>query len=232
MLINTCVTSCINLQYIQSLWELIVSLNKIFLKFRMIWFDPKKWTDDKDFGFEELKSFATHFATPLGEASYDASKVNSEFKRFRLFVKTHYSATELDAKKNWKHALLHQRGEFPNLCLLSELITSISGSNSSVERAFSTLTNMLSDRCLKLKHKTIEDMLLIKANHKIWDEKEREAILDRTTEIYLQKRRRTKIDEPPSKVQRLSTEINIEPDSDEESTDESDIDDDVFLGDL
>ena len=47
-----------------------------------------------------------------------------------------------------------------------------------------------------------------------------------------QKWRRTKIDEPPSKVQRLSTEINIEPDSDEESTDESDIDDDVFLGDL
>ena len=89
--------------------------------------------------------------------------------------------------------------------------------------AFSTLTNMLSGRCLKLKHKTIEDMLLIKANHKIWDEKEREAILDRSTEIYLQKRRWTKIDEPPSKVQRLSTEINIEPDSDEESTDESDI---------
>ena len=47
---------------------------------------------------------------------------------------------ETDAKRIWKHALLYKTKDFPNLCLLVQIIFSISGSNSATDRSFSILT--------------------------------------------------------------------------------------------
>ena len=197
----------------------------------MTWFDPKNWSIEKDYGLNDISSLSSHFKIPLVAAGYDETKIIAEWKRFRCFIKAQYSLTELDdVTKIWKNVLLYKRDEFPNLCLLAELITSISGSNSSAERAFSILTCLLSDRRLKMKHQTIEDLLLIKCNNKIWDEKEKEEIIARATSIYLSKRRTTVVSEPAAKVARLSFQEESESDDElseslSETHSESDIDD-------
>ena len=65
----------------------------------------------------------------------------------------------------------------------------LSGSNPTVERAFSVLTMMLSDRSLSLHHETMEDLMLLKCNDKNWGCQEREDIIDRALEIFRSKRR-------------------------------------------
>ena len=89
----------------------------------------------------------------------------------------------------------YRSNEYPNLCLLAELVISLSGSNSAVERAFSTLRNTLCDKRVCLKHSTLEDLLLVKLNDGAWNEDEREEIIERALQIYLRKRRKRKLDD-------------------------------------
>ena len=72
--------------------------------------------------------------------------------------------------KLWCHVLNFRRLEFPNLCLIIELLTCIAGSNSTVERAFSLLTLLLMDRRWTMHHSTMEDLLITKANDNTWSE--------------------------------------------------------------
>ena len=58
---------------------------------------------------------------------------------------------------------------------------------------------MLSDRHLSMKHRRIELILIIGANDKNWTVKERGEIFKRALDIYIEKRRKTKL-EPPRKV--------------------------------
>ena len=75
----------------------------------------------------------------------------------------------------------------------------LSGSNSTVERQFSILTMMLSDRRLKTSHDLMNFCNALKTNDRNWSEKERSEILRRALEIYLSKsRQKRKNDEPSS----------------------------------
>ena len=80
--------------------------------------------------------------------------------------------------KLWCHVLNFRRLEFPNLCLIIELLTCIAGSNSTVERAFSLLTLLLMDRRWTMHHSTMEDLLITKANDNTWSESERKGITE------------------------------------------------------
>ena len=51
----------------------------------------------------------------------------------------------------WKNILSYKPKEFPNIGLLAELMYCLSGLNSAVERGFSILTMIFSDRRLKKK---------------------------------------------------------------------------------
>ena len=111
--------------------------------------------------------------------------------------------------------LNYKRSEYPNLWLCAEIMLCISGSNSTVERAFSNLTVILSDRRVHMSHARMEMVLSISVNDKNWSPEERDEIIERATEIYLEKRRKKKLSttavhwEPPRKVPR-----NTFPDSD------------------
>ena len=52
-----------------------------------------------------------------------------------------YSMLILSGAKEelWKKIINFKRNEFPNVCALAEILIAVSGSNSSVERAFSIL---------------------------------------------------------------------------------------------
>ena len=89
-----------------------------------------------------------------------------------------------------KQVLSFRRNEYPNLWLIVELVTCISGSNSAVERCFNILTQVLTDFRLKSNHNTLQNHMIIKCNDKNWFETEREQLLARATEIYMSKRRK------------------------------------------
>ncbi len=74
----------------------------------------------------------------------------------------------VDSEELWKKILLFKRSEFPNVWALVEILIYISGSNSTVERAFSTLTNILTEKRLSMKHKRLEQILIISSNEKNW----------------------------------------------------------------
>ena len=69
----------------------------------------------------------------------------------------------------------------------------MSCSNATVERGFSDLTNIMTDRRLSLSHESMEMMLMIKINDYSWSDSERSSIINEATERYLKKRRFTSI---------------------------------------
>ena len=105
--------------------------------------------------------------------------------RKTFFHKSCCEKNPLTPERIWQNIVTHRKDEYPNVCLLVSLLTCLSCSNSTVERAFSVLTLMLSDR----NHETMEDLMLMNWNNKNWGCQEREDIIERALEIYMSKRR-------------------------------------------
>lgn len=105
-------------------------------------FGPKNWTDEKEFGCTMISELASHFTTTPSVAGYEKTKVLGEWKMLRNCVKEWLKKPQ--TADLWKFILTHKRKEFPNACLLTEIMIPVSGSNSSVERAFSMLSELCS----------------------------------------------------------------------------------------
>ena len=71
---------------------------------------------------------------------------------------------EVTSVEIWEKLLKYQKQTFPNMCILAKLILSLAGSNSAVERRFSMLTNILTNRRLKMSHSTLKNLILIRCN--------------------------------------------------------------------
>ena len=180
--------------------------NEIFQS--MKWIDPKIWDDDREFGEKEIVSLSGHFQKPLVAQGFELSKAKQEWKNLKILVRRLHPGS--DAKSVWKSILQNRREDYPNM-----LVLVISGSNSAVERTFSTLTLMLSDRRLCLKHENIENVILLKGNDKIWSIKERNEIIDGAVKKYLKKSRKRKLE--LSSDRSNHTEMESESDNDNES---------------
>ena len=159
----------------------------------MRFIDMEYWQKDKDFGNNDISSLSKHFTIPLNNAGYNDLRVLTEWKKFKIHAITHFS--EMPVRDMWKSVLTYKRESYPNLSILVSLILSISGSNSSVERCFSLVTSILSDRRLTMSHDTLEDSVIILGNDSLWSKQERVGIIERAREIYMSKRRRTKLSE-------------------------------------
>ena len=127
----------------------------------------------------------------------------------------------MDGIKIWQNIITYRKAEYPNICMLVSLIICLAGSNSSVERAFSVLTLILSDRRLALRHDTIRNLMLIKCNDRNWSFDEKEQIIHNALDAYFEKRRTTIIVEeefvePPKKVMIVADNLSSS-DSDEEN---------------
>ena len=201
-------------------------------------YDPQYWEDDVDYGVESLEIILDRFAVPLLEAGISTEHVFSEWKRFKLLARRQLMGLFAEPKVLWRQVLSFKRLQFPNLCLVIELLITIAGSNSAVERAFSVLTLLLNDRRLCMTHETMENLMIVKGNDKVWTEKEKKDILARSVDIYLEKRRKTKLSsagiegEPSSKKicldkGRQFEDKNFE-DSDQSETDRESNDSDFF----
>ena len=159
----------------------------IFQKMRVL--DRSWWTDDSKDEVSCLQFLAEHFKVTLAVHAFDATKLKREWKDAKLTIKQYYPAT-LGFHELWLRILQGRRSQFPNLCLLIEVIMVVGVSNSSVESCFSFLTAMLSDRRLSLSHQSMADLLLIRANHTVWSDNERQDIIEAALTSFTSKRRK------------------------------------------
>ena len=80
--------------------ELIKILKERFKSFDenifslMNWFHPQNWTDQKDFGIDDLNEFDHYFSSPLTAAGYDNKKVILERRNLRRYVNINLSKKE------------------------------------------------------------------------------------------------------------------------------------------
>ena len=182
----------------------------------MKWYDPKNWTDEKNYGIEEINKFYTHFEVPLNESGFDKIVATREWIMLKSYVKANFPGG-IKAHALWKHVFLYKLKEYPNVSKMAELVMVLSASNSTVERAFSILTAMLSDKRLLLKHTSLQDLMIIKINDKIWSVAEREEILESALNTYMSKRRTTQLSSPVSKSARIDEQSSSSSDDSDSS---------------
>ncbi|XP_057291024.1 uncharacterized protein LOC130613711 isoform X1 [Hydractinia symbiolongicarpus] len=193
----------------------------------MRFIDMEYWESDRDYGNREIILLHNHSAKSLVYAGFDLNRSLVEWKKFKIHAATHYN--KMAVRDMWKSVLTYKRESFPNVSLLVSLILSISGSNSSVERCFSTVTSILSDRRLSMAHDTLEDTLIISGNDNLWSPQEREEIIERARVLYMAKRRRLKLNtSEPNRIDNITDDDRSDDDSC--SSDESwDSEDDLYL---
>ena len=99
----------------------------------------------------------------------------------------------------------------------------MSSSNSAVERVFSQLSTLLSDRRLSMSHATMEDCIVIAGNSNVWSAEEKDEILKSSVSKYMSKRRVKRLSSAPAaKAQPQSIAIESEDSEEDGSEDESD----------
>ena len=153
----------------------------------MRFFDPKYWkAGEKSYGEDQIKYLYNHFQVPLDKHNFDLTKSLKEWQSFKILVEEAYS--DFLALELWKVIITKRANEFPNLVLLAKLLMCISGSNSTVERAFSVLTQITTSLRVNLKHDVMEDIMIISCNNQAWSKSEKEEILEKAYAIYRSKR--------------------------------------------
>eukprot|EP00112_Aurelia_sp_Birch-Aquarium-sp1_P000486 Seg10468.1 transcript_id=Seg10468.1/GoldUCD/mRNA.D3Y31 product="Zinc finger protein 862" protein_id=Seg10468.1/GoldUCD/D3Y31 len=152
------------------------------------WLDPKIWDhSDKAFGKVEINQLCDMFNEPLLAAGFERKRVFQEWRSLKITQKSFYA--NMESRQLWQKILSCRRNEFPNLSLLVELALCISASNSTVERALSILTLILSDHRLSMSHNMMKRCIMISANDPNWSKSEREQLVERAVDLYMEKRR-------------------------------------------
>ena len=114
---------------IKAAQELIETLTARFESFDneevfncMNWFNPQNWSDEKDYGLDEILEFSNQFNEPLAEAGYDHSKITQEWKKMRRYVEINLPKKE--PAQLWRNIINHNEREYPNISLLAKLMLS------------------------------------------------------------------------------------------------------------
>ena len=114
------------------------------------------------------------------------------------------------------------------MCLLVQVIFSISGSNVATARSFTILTLLLTDCRTKLAHDTIRMLLSIKINDHLWSEQERDDIISAAVDLYMSAPRKKQVDSPETNRQeKVNQPPLIEIDSDNDNESEVDFEKDI-----
>ena len=82
------------------------------------------------------------------------------------------------AKDLWQKVINLRRREYSDVRALAVILIALSMLNSSLEHAFTILTNILSKGCLSVNHRKMEFILIIRANDKNLNDVERSEIIE------------------------------------------------------
>ena len=188
----------------------------------MYWIDPANWRGPEE-DVNAMKVIADHFKTTLQDHGFAVENLASEWKNLLVIHRTFYKG--MKAQEMWGKVLEYRRKDFPNICLLLDIVMCIGVSNSSVERGFSILTSMLSDKRISLKHDAMEDLMIIKANHNFWSSMMQvDEIIDDALESFMGDKRRMLLmepDHPQAKRRKSSNDVDSEDSDDSNSSSSS-----------
>ena len=127
---------------------------------------------------------------PLKSSNFSTENLENEWKSFKRMCIRNYSNVK-SPFVFWQRILSYRKDEYSNVCALAEICLVIGVSSSNVERGFSKLTTLLTDKRLSMGHNSMENCLIIAANMNSFSLEEKNEILKSATNSYLQKRRRT-----------------------------------------
>ena len=152
---------------------------------------------------------------PLESKGFLLKYALAEWKNIMKIVPKYFSP-ETSAFSVWRSMLRKRKDEFPNISLMVELLLSISGSNSFVERGFSILTLMLTDQRLSTSKEVLEERMIVSANDKNWSDTERQGIIEVAVGAYMKKRhvKQTEVSQPSEKIQKVTCDSRGDTDSD------------------
>ena len=173
---------------------------------------------------------AAHFSVHLAanKFSSDERTLVTELKSLKRIVRHYYENKPVSDV--WQCILRCRRSELPNLCMLVEIVMAMGVGNGFVKSCFDILTSMLSDRRLSMSHSTMADLLLIRANHLAWSEKEHEDLISDTVRTYMLSRRNCS--QPPVDTEAISCNIDdLLPDSGDDDDDDDDDDNEPLQSD-
>ena len=187
----------------------------------------------------DIKKLYSHFQETLDAANFDQHKVIEEWIGFQLQVSKSVALQKHNAAKLWERILQHKRDKFPNLCLLVQINICISGSNSSVQHAFSSFLEVqfISWTCLQVANENVARPTAInkRCNNKHatthkdqwWPLEQRwEILIEHALDIYIKKCRKVTLkatDQPLAKESRpgITEEEQVLITSDEDNDTES-----------
>ena len=157
----------------------------------MLWMNQANWdVSDSKYGLRDLMFLAKHFEVPLKSSNFSIENLENEWKSFERMCIRNYSNIKSPIVF-WQKILSYRKDEYSNVCALAEICLVIGASNSTVERGFSKLTTLLTDKRLSMGRNSMENCLIIAANMNSFCLEKKKEILKSATNSYLQKRRRT-----------------------------------------
>jgi hypothetical protein len=181
----------------------------------MKWIDPSLWCDNPKEEVPQLLALANLLEQrPADHYSISTTVLGREWRDFRLMCSKLYQ--NFNMLSLWKKVFSYRANQFPNVCKLAEFVLCIGPSNSAVESGFSHLTAMLNDRRLSLSHKTMENLLLLKINNVILTKQEKEMLLQKALDVFLQPGQKRKLTmEPSISAKRMRSDEGEEEEDDE-----------------
>ena len=102
------------------------------------------------------------FATPLLGAEADTNAIKGEFANMIEYAVQYMAIATLDYHSVWWR-LFHapNSAEWSNVLILAELLFSLPASNGKLERVFSTLATIKTDKRSRLNNESLDDLLLL-----------------------------------------------------------------------
>lgn len=126
----------------------------------LVFLDTHSWcVSDGDDGIDELKAaveyISTHFREPLEAAQVDLARIQDEVEDAIDYARAYLNITKECYRKVWyKLHIAPDADKWPNVLALCQLLFSLPFSNGRVERIFSTLKVIKTDRRTNLREYT------------------------------------------------------------------------------
>ena len=144
----------------------------------LVFLDTKSWgysptsasveTGEETGGLEEIQAavecIISHFRKPLEEKGVDLANIQDELEEIVTYARKYLSSSTEGYQQIWYklHTSPVANSKWPNVLQLSQLIFSLPFSNGHVERLFSTLKVIKTDRRTQLQTATLSDLLAIR----------------------------------------------------------------------
>ena len=118
-------------------------------------------TDDASFGYDALAYFTTRFSVPLEHANIDCSLLQQEWDDIVDYGKMYLNLTENYRKVWWKLFNNSDSVRWSNILALIELLFTIPVSNGHLERCFSQMKILKTDKRSSLNEQRLDNLLRI-----------------------------------------------------------------------